>query len=442
MSFDRIRSDLRGMDEKLSGGGQITAAELFNMIRDLCEDVRTATGVPVEKNPAGDTAQLLQQLPWMGRLISRQFRTIEDQVVDKQRQEELAEKMRELDRLAEQLELQAGETAVLEDKRKALRTRYAALEAGADRKLELQQECQRLESQIRTASEVTVFQLEEQVNQLKLRQKELEQQASQLHQEEGQLQESCRSTEEECDSLRQTMELLTTRREDLLRNRDRKTAELEQLRQVMAELDGECARLQQKLDQLSHDLADKDREQAKIRLNESIRQREQALEEYSQLQLQIADQQRGTEEQASRNQAAIARQQELKWQAEQAQQQAMERIEALKKDMEASRSCQEALDAEEASLKEQSRKNEEWLRSLELQQFMQRLEQLRQRNRLLTDARAALEADLDHIRAVKNIPAGEPDPALFQASFQDTEKWITHYQKLFGDTLRLLSSVE
>ena len=48
MSFDRIRSDLRGMDEKLAGGGKVTASELFNMIRDLCEDVRTETGVPVE----------------------------------------------------------------------------------------------------------------------------------------------------------------------------------------------------------------------------------------------------------------------------------------------------------------------------------------------------------------------------------------------------------
>jgi len=151
MSFDRIRSDLRGMDEKLARGEKLTASELFNMIRDLCEDVRTETGVPVEKNPAGDTAQLLQQLPWMGRLISRQFRTIEDQVVDKRRQEDLSDKMRELDRLAEQLELQAGETAVLEDKRRALRSRYAALEAGAAKKLELQKECETLEQQIRLA---------------------------------------------------------------------------------------------------------------------------------------------------------------------------------------------------------------------------------------------------------------------------------------------------
>lgn len=424
MSFDRIRSDLRGMDQKLSEGGQITAAELFNMIRDLCEDVRTETGQPVEKNPTGDTAQLLRQLPWMGRLISRQFRSIEDQVLDRGRQDELEEKMRELDALAERLELQAGQTTVLEDKRKALRSRYAMLEAGEEKKLALQRECEKLETLIHTASEVTVPQLEERLDQMKQRQNELDARVARLRQEQSETDSHCCQTEAECVAISQTMEQLTVRREELTRTRDRKAGELEQLRQVMSELDSECARLQQRLDQLSHDLADKDREQAKRRLNESIRQREQLLEEYEQLQGQLAQLQ------------------EQKWKAEQANQQAQERMSQLQKQIGEARGRQEALAAEEKTLTEQIRQSEQWLQSLELQQYIQRLEQLRQRNALLTDAKTALQADLRHIRAVKGIAPEEPEPAVLQASFDDTEKWITHHQKLFSDTISLLSEMD
>jgi hypothetical protein len=67
---------------------------------------------------------------------------------------------------------------------------------------------------------------------------------------------------------------------------------------------------------------------------------------------------------------------------------------------------------------------------------------MRQRNELLLEARAALEVDMQRILAARGIAAGELNPGLFQASFQDTEKWITHHQKLFGDTVRLLSSKE
>ena len=93
-------------------------------------------------------------------------------------------------------------------------------------------------------------------------------------------------------------------------------------------------------------------------------------------------------------------------------------------------------------LKQQIGQLEEWLRSLELEQYTARLEQMRQRNELLLEARAALEVDLQHIMAAKGVSAAELDPKLFQASFRDTENWITHHQKLFSETLRLLSTTE
>ena len=442
MSFDRIRSDLRGMDEKLAGGGKVTASELFNMIRDLCEDVRTETGVPVEKNPAGDTAQLLQQLPWMGRLISRQFRAIEDQVVDKRRQEDLADKMRELDRLSEQLELQAGETAVLEDKRRALRSRYAALEAGAAKKLELQKECEELEKQVRLASEVTVPRLQDRLSELTARRNQADALAQQLRQEIELTCQACENAQQQQLNMTREMEEHTARREVLLRGREQKAAQLEQLRQMMGELDGECAKLQQQLDQLNHNLARKDREQAKTRLKEAIAQTEQALQEYDRLQEEIAQQQRLLQEQNLKNQDAVSRQQELKWQAEQEQLQTSERIAQMQKSIDAAKARRETLSAEETALKEQNKQYEEWLASLELQQYLQRLEQMRQRNQLLMDIRANLSQDLERIREVKGIDPKEPAPAVLQASFQDTEKWITHYQQLLSETVHLLSNVD
>lgn len=442
MSFDRIRSDLRGMDERLAGGGKITAAELFNMIRDLCEDVRTETGVPVEKNPAGDTAQLLQQLPWMGRLVSRQFRTIEDQVVDKRRQEELSDKMRELDRLAEQLELQAGETAVLEDKRRALRSRYAALEAGAAKKLELQRECGELEQQVKIASEVTVAGLQTTLEELRLQQNQAQALAQQLRQEIDQTRQACDEAQRQRLDMSRELEELAGRREVLARGREQKAAELEQLRQLMSQLDGECAKLQQQLDQLQQNLEQKDREQTKERLREAIAQTEQGLLEYDQLQADIARQQTLQQEQAQKNQDAVERQQQLKWQAEQELLQASERIAALQKSIDAGKARKEALAAEEETLKEQNRQTEEWLASLELKQYLDRLERMRQRNQLLMEIRTNLTQDLERLRAVKGMDAKEPTPAVLQASFRDTEKWITHYQQLLNDTVHLLSNVE
>ena len=533
MSFDRIRADLRRMEEKQSAGDPITGADLFSMIRDLCEDIRTDTGAPVEKHPAGDTARLLQQLPWMGRLISRQYRQIEGQVMDTRRQEELTEKMRELDRLTEQLELQAGETAVLEDKRKALRAQQAALESDAKKKLELQQECNRLEEQIRVSSQVTLPQLESSRTQLEKEKTDLDAQLEQTqtatqtlrtqvddlrqqcdhfrqetqrlteektHLEQQHIQtnaqserataelmklrqeqtlmteqlekasrlletgsadqkaaaarleqlrqtyqetlEQCREAEDEADALAVELETMQSRKADLLRSRDNKATELEQLRQALGELDGECARLQQQLDQLTHDLADKDREQAKQRLAESIRQREQALTEYQELEIQIKNQQQAMAEQVVRNESVIRQNQELKWQAEQEAQKTTERIIALQKEIAAVRARQEQLSTREMDLKQQIGQLEEWLRSLELEQYTARLEQMRQRNELLLEARAALEVDLQHIMAAKGVSAAELDPKLFQASFRDTENWITHHQKLFSETLRLLSATE
>lgn len=533
MSFDRIRADLRRMEEKQSAGDLITGADLFSMIRDLCEDIRTDTGAPVEKHPSGDTARLLQQLPWMGRLISRQYRQIEGQVMDTRRQEELSEKMRELDRLAEQLELQAGETAVLEDKQRALQAQKAALESGAKKKLALQQECDRLEEQIRAASQVTLPQLElrqaqlekektdldarleqtqtatealcTQVEDLRLQCDRFGQDQQRLSEEKALLEqqriranaqseqaaaeltklrqeqtlmteqlekasrlletgtadqtaaaarleqlrqtyqetlEQCRRAEDEADALTVELEAMQGRKADQLRSRDNKAAELEQLRQALGELDGECAQLQQQLDQLTHDLADKDREQAKLRLTESIRQREQALTEYQELQIQIRDQQQAMAEQQTRNESVIRQNQELKWQAEQEAQKATERIVALQQEIAAVKARQEQLSTRETELKQQSAQLEEWLRSFELEQYTARLERMRQRNALLLEARAALEVDLQHIMAAKGISAGELDPKLFQASFRETEEWIIHHQKLFSQTLRLLSDTQ
>ena len=442
MSFDRIRSDLRSMDEKLAGGGKVTAAELFNMIRDLCEDVRTETGVPVEKNPAGDTAQLLQQLPWMGRLISRQFRTIEDQVVDKRRQEELSDKMRELDRLAEQLELQAGETAVLEDKKNALRSRYAALEAGAAKKLELQQECDRLEKQVRLASEVTVPQLKSQLEELLAQRQQADALIAQLQQEQVQTRQACEDADAQRLEMIRSMEELSARREILTRGREQKAAELEQLRQLMGQLDGECAKLQQQLDQLNHNLAQKDREQAKERLRAAIAEAERGLEEYDQLQEEILLQQKRLQEQKQKNEDALTRQQELKWQAEQDQIQTAERIAALQKSIDAAKARKESLAAEEGALAEQNRQAEEWLGSLELQQYLERLDRMRQRNQLLMEIRTGLAQDLERLRSVKGMDAKEPAPAVLQAAFRDTENWITHYQQRLSETVHLLSNVE
>lgn len=442
MSFDRIRSDLKGMDEKLASGGKISAAELFNMIRDLCEDVRTETGVPVEKNPAGDTAQLLQQLPWMGRLISRQFRAIEDQVLDKRRQEDLSDKMRELDRLAEQLELQAGETAVLEDKKRVLRSRYAALEAGAAKKLELQKECDALSEQVRLASEVTVPQLQSELESLRTQLNQAQSLIAQLRQEQEQTRQACANADAERLAMIQTMEELAARREVLTRGRDQKAAELEQLRQLMGQLDGECAQLQQQLDRLNHNLAQKDREQAKERLRAAIAETEQALAEYDRLQEEIAQQQTLMEQQKQKNQDTVARQQELKWQLEQEQMLSTERILALQQSIEAAKSKKDSLCAEEEKLREQNRQAEEWLSSLELQQYLEKLEKLRRRNQLLMEIRTNLAQDLEQIRAVKGMDASEPAPAVLQASFKDTEKWIAHYQQLLSETVHLLSNVE
>jgi len=238
------------------------------------------------------------------------------------------------------------------------------------------------------------------------------------------------------------MEELTARGEVLLRGRDQKAAELEQLRQIMGQLDGECAALQQQLDQLNHNLAQKDREQAKTRLKEAIAQTEQALEEYEQLQEDTAQQQKRLQEQMQKNQDATARQQELKWQAEQDQLQTSERIAALQKSIDAAKARKQALAAEEGTLKEQNRQTEEWLSSLELHQYLQRLEKMRQRNQLLMEIRANLAQDLEQIRAVKGMDAAEPAPAVLQATFRDTENWITHYQQLLSNTVQLLSNVE
>lgn len=179
MSFERVRDDLQALENKLSLDLPITAEDVFHTIRDLCEDVKSDTGSPVEQKPAGDAASLLRQLPWMGRLVSRQYRRIEGQVMDMGRQEELDKKIRELDDLADKMEILAGETAVLDQKHKQLLAQQALLESQSEQKLNLQNACQTLENQIRQLSQVTVPQLQDRQVRLQL---ECEQIASKCRQ--------------------------------------------------------------------------------------------------------------------------------------------------------------------------------------------------------------------------------------------------------------------
>lgn len=548
MSFERIRDDLQVLEARLAQSQPITAEDVFNTIRDLCDDIRSDTGAAVEQQPAGDVAALLRQMPWLGRLISRQYRRIEGQVADLGRREQLDGKMRELEELTERLEFLSGETEALETQHKKLLQTRQQLQSQSEKKQLLQNACQTLEQQNRQLASVTVPQLQDKQLRLQLENDQLSaeclrlrQQLEQDRQQEQGLKDDLESlrtdiknTGERCESCRrgiarlqeekdrlaqlqeqagqqleqleaqtedarvawricseqqlpQAQELLQAQRsardeqllllqaarleaeelrkqvdstqaeqtqlrqqalglgsqlEKLRRDKQDKLQQLEQLRQALGEFDNECARLQKQLDQLGDDLAGKDREQMKQNLEEAIDRRTRALNQYHEMEIRLQEQQQLIREQEQKNRAADEQHQELKRQAERDNQKASERITRLQQQIGELKSRSDQLSAEESALKKQTEQLEGWLRGLELEQYTQRLERMRQRNQELAEMKDALQKDLQRLMAAGNLSASELDTGLFQADFRNMEGWILHYQKLFADTVSKLGTKE
>lgn len=237
MKFERIRSDLNMIEADASHGKPITAADLFSLFRDLCEDIRSDTGTAAEKLPSGSVEELLPQLPWMGRMVTRHYNRIAEQIMTTSRRADLDEKTTQLTTLSQQIEDAKTENAVLESKQRQIEERLAQLDREAARKLELKKSCETLDRLLRQSSDEDLLQLEQ-------RYEALQKQEADLSARLGTLNTEVEALTALCDSHSKKVQPLQARKQEL----ETKQKELQALEDWFKGLDME--RCSQKLEQL------------------------------------------------------------------------------------------------------------------------------------------------------------------------------------------------
>lgn len=237
MKFERIRSDLNMIEADTARGRPITAADLFSLFRDLCEDIRSDTGTAAEKLPSGSVEELLPQLPWMGRMVTRHYSLIADQIMTPSRRADLDEKNTQLTSLSRQIEDAKAENAVLAAKQRRIEESLTQLDRESARKLELQKSCEALTLQLRQSSDEELFRLEQ-------RHEALQKQEAELSARLAALNTDVEALTTLCDSQSKKLQPLQARKQEL----EAKQEELQALEAWFRELDMEG--WSQKLEQL------------------------------------------------------------------------------------------------------------------------------------------------------------------------------------------------
>ena len=137
MELELTKRNLRRLAEQENPAVE----DVLNFIYDFCHDIKTDTGIPVEKLRCGDEDALYKRLPWMGRQIMRIGKQKEDLFSEVSRQNRVREINTEIDSLSAELEnADAALSSLLQEKNRKLEELHSQQEELRRKNEELRQQ--------------------------------------------------------------------------------------------------------------------------------------------------------------------------------------------------------------------------------------------------------------------------------------------------------------
>ena len=322
MKFSRIKDDLAQLERK----SDVTAADVLNCVYDLCQDIQTDTGSPVERKEPGSGDDLSRMLPWVGRLICRLYQKGESQIMSPVLRQRLSEIGAELTQLEGKIQNAEGESSRLAEQERQLQDKKTKLRKNQELIAQIRARCAELETANEAAQTEDVLPLYSRWEELKQRQQELRQECESCQSEidaltgkVGELEAENRSLSDEAGALARRNEQAMELRQQLTEQMFQTQLQLEQWEQERGTLDErkqaleECCRTAgQELDRLKEQVL----RPVEASLGLLEQERQTLLEQQSQLEDRRSHLQQQLERQRQENETLQTRCREAEDQAE------------------------------------------------------------------------------------------------------------------------------
>ena len=437
--------------DRLSRNPSISQEDAVNFIYDFCTEVKRETGTGLDAGASGDIEELLRHLPWLGQFVLNVVKRNEAGVVSEDRRRRLGKLSEQLAAAGQKLEEANADCERMTAQRRALEEKEAAFADKNARLLALTQEIRDLEDRICRIENVDIAQIEKQkadrredLENLSRRVADLAGEAEALagqigkseqeraakeealavrQKELARQQELAQTAEAETRKLREEIAELGLRRESVLRMKDEKLREKEELNRRIDQENLDCARLREDIRLLESTLGGKDFEEQKRLLEEQKKELREESGRYEAVSREIEEAKKQTERQKADRLAkaqelteknnelrkaiedTAAEMESLRQKHRELDERYAERLEALKKKrqeieqvnadlLESLARKRKELENREAALKEKAEDEEDWLESLDGVRCRERVKILEKRLSVIAEARERLEKDL------------------------------------------------
>ncbi|MGX8703729.1 MAG: hypothetical protein ACSW8H_04685 [bacterium] len=447
MDFTQTRNNI----DRLSRNSTVSQEEAINFFYDFCTEVKRETGKGIDSGASPNIEELLRRLPWLGQFVLNIVKRNVGDIASEERQRRLEKLSAQIEAADQKIEEANADYARMQESQKDLTAREAAFAEKEAQIAALKEKIQRTENNICQIEAVDIAGLEGQKTALNTRLEELLRKMSELSaevkalEEENQAseranaakeeklrcekealaekQETALSMEREAQKLLDEAADLRVRCESVLRMKEEKQREKEELSRRIDQENLDCARLREDIRILEKTLNGKDFEEQKELLET---QKEELREEFSRfeaigreielakakIERQKADSLAKTQELSAKNnelrksiEDTSSEMEGLRQKRRELEERYAEKQENLKKKrleieqasaelLESLERKRKELEGREAELREKAEDEEDWLESLDGIRCRERVQLLEKRLSVIAKARERLEKDL------------------------------------------------
>lgn len=439
MRFDRMGTTM----EALMARQDFTLTDVLNVFYDLCADIKDIRGMAVDKLPPGDEEVAVTRLCWMGRTFLRMAGQIPAESVEAEKSQRLEKVRQELARSESELETAKQRIRELKKSRQSMEARRRELAESRKEEEALKLECDALEEEQEKCQEMEIPAL---LARKEMLQERLAGIRGSWEEENG----ACRQLKQELENLRAQREQLGRRLESMQRQKEeadgllgQKEEQYQRMREQVQNSDALRCSLMEKIDTLEKTLGCGDTKKLRLVYEEKKQEAQVRRKEYQRLQEKVqekeAELERLKQDMAGENRYI----QELAWQEENEKKSAELALKELKKRIGEARSRKkELLECVQQGEEEISRL-EEWFKSLEAENYGQRLKASKAQLEMMQKARDFLGEELFILSDLVSEKEKE-DLLQYQKYFRDTmenlERDLGQYQKCYCAVMKVFEN--
>lgn len=221
----------------------------------------------------------------------------------------------------------------------------------------------------------------------------------------------------------------------------KKRQALDCIQKTVLLLDEECQKLQTRVEQLNEELVQRNFDQIKSSLNAVIYEKEQLLEQYHKLELQLQSKQQEAGAQKARMEQLLAEKQACWDRAQQEQERIRQAADRVDGELDELKQQRQQMLQRLQRLAEEKQGLEEWFRQSDAQQCLAQIQRISGRVELMKEARDALVAEHRLYAAAAGMNEQERSEALsFQTDIDALAQQLARFQEEYRAVLRSFGS--